>query len=148
MKKPTTNIILSGEKLIVFPPNWKQDKDAHSCHLYLTQYWKSGHSNQIRKRNKRHPNWKGRSKTITICRRHDIIYILQIVRLLCPRNSPGKNTRVGSHSLLQGIFQTQGLNSGPLHCRQFLYHLSHQGSPYIIYIRVWNSIKCTTGTNK
>ena len=30
MKKPTTNIILSGEKLTVFPPNQKQDKDAHS----------------------------------------------------------------------------------------------------------------------
>ena len=42
---------------------------------------------------------------------------------------PGKNTGVGSHSLLQGIFPTQGLNPGFLHCRQILYHLSHQGSP-------------------
>ena len=33
------------------------------------------------------------------------------------------------HSLLQGIFPTQGLNLGLLHCRQILYHLSHQGSP-------------------
>ena len=33
------------------------------------------------------------------------------------------------HSLLQGIFLTQGLNPGFLHCRQILYHLSHQGSP-------------------
>ena len=31
-------------------------------------------------------------------------------RLLCPWNSPGKNTRVGCHSLLQGIFLTQGSN--------------------------------------
>ena len=31
-------------------------------------------------------------------------------RLLCLWNSPGKNTGVGSHSLLQGIFSTQGLN--------------------------------------
>ena len=45
------------------------------------------------------------------------------------QNSPGKNTRVGCHSLLQGIFPTQGLNPGPLHCRQILYHLSHQGNP-------------------
>ena len=37
----------------------------------------------------------------------------------------------GSHSLLQGIFPTQGSNSGILHCRQILYHLSHQGSPFI-----------------
>ena len=33
--------------------------------------------------------------------------------------------------LLQGIFLTQGLNPGLLHCRQFLFLLSHQGSPYI-----------------
>ena len=33
------------------------------------------------------------------------------------------------HSLLQGIFPTRGLNSGLLHCRQILHHLSHQGSP-------------------
>ena len=34
-----------------------------------------------------------------------------------------------SHSLLEGIFLTQGSNPGLLHCRQILYHLSHQGSP-------------------
>ena len=44
-------------------------------------------------------------------------------------NSPGKNTRVGYHALLQGIFPTQGLNPGFVHCRKILYHLSHQGSP-------------------
>ena len=41
-------------------------------------------------------------------------------RLLCPWNSPGKNTGVGSHSLLQGIFPTQGWNLGLLHCRHSL----------------------------
>ena len=51
------------------------------------------------------------------------------VRLLCPWNSPGKNTRVGFHFLLQGIFPTQGSNLGLWHYRQILYHLSHQGSP-------------------
>ena len=55
--------------------------------------------------------------------------VLQAARLLCPWNSPGKNTGVGSHSLLQGIFPTQGLNPGILYCRQVLYCLSHQGSP-------------------
>ena len=40
-------------------------------------------------------------------------------------NSPGKNTGVGCHSLLQGIFLTQGLNPGLLHCRRILYCLSH-----------------------
>ena len=45
--------------------------------------------------------------------------------------SPGKpkNTGMGSLSLLQGIFQTQGSNPGLQHCRQILYHLSHQGNP-------------------
>ena len=42
--------------------------------------------------------------------------------------SPDKNMGVGCHAFLQGIFPTQGLNSGLLHCRQILYHLSHQGS--------------------
>ena len=54
---------------------------------------------------------------------------LQPARLLCPWDSPGKHTGVHSHSLLQGIFLTQGLNLGLLHCRQILYHLSHRGSP-------------------
>ena len=41
-----------------------------------------------------------------------------------------RNTGVSSNSLLQGIFPTQGLNPGLPHCRQILYGLSHQGSPY------------------
>ena len=41
-------------------------------------------------------------------------------RLLCPWDSPGKNTGVGCHFLLQGIFLTQGSNPGLLHCRQIL----------------------------
>ena len=53
----------------------------------------------------------------------------QPARLLCPWDSPDKNTGVGCHSLLQGIFLTQGWNLGLLHCRQILYCLSHQGSP-------------------
>ena len=44
-------------------------------------------------------------------------------------DSPGKNIRVSYHALLQGIFPTQGSNSGLPHCRWILYHLSHQGSP-------------------
>ena len=53
---------------------------------------------------------------------------LEPARLLCPRDFPGKNTGVGSHSLLQGIFPTQGLNLGLLRWKQILYYLSHQGS--------------------
>ena len=58
-------------------------------------------------------------------------------RLLCPWDVPGKNTGVGCHFLLQGIFLTQGSNPGLLHCRQTLYPLSHHkmsqstGSPRV-----------------
>ena len=50
-----------------------------------------------------------------------------------PSEPPGKpkNTGVGSLSLLQGIFQTQESNQGLLHCRQILYQLRYQGSPFI-----------------
>ena len=65
---------------------------------------------------------------------------MQIITLLAeaekylysPWNSPGQNTRVGSCSLLQGIFPTQGSNPGLPHCRWILYQLSHQGSPIIL----------------
>ena len=50
-------------------------------------------------------------------------------RQLCSWDSPGKNTEVGSHFLLQGIFPTEGSNPGLPHCRQILYCLSHRGSP-------------------
>ena len=49
---------------------------------------------------------------------------LHHARILCPWNSPDTNTGVGSHSLLQEIFLTQGLNPGLLHCRWILYCLS------------------------
>ena len=57
---------------------------------------------------------------------------LQPHGLYSPWNSPGQNTGVGSLSLLQGIFPTQGLNPGLPHCRQILYQLSHKGSPRIL----------------
>ena len=47
---------------------------------------------------------------------------LQPARLLCPWGFPGKNTGVGCHALLQGIFLTQGSNPNLLHCRRVLYH--------------------------
>ena len=49
------------------------------------------------------------------------------------QNSSGRNTGVGSLSLLQGVFPTQGLNPGLLHCRRILYQLSHKGSPMDYY---------------
>ena len=46
-------------------------------------------------------------------------------------DSPGKNTGVGCHFLLQGIFPTEGSNPGLLHCRLILYQLSYEGSPSV-----------------
>ena len=46
-------------------------------------------------------------------------------------SSPGHNTGVGSLSLLQGNFSSQGSNPGLPHCRQILYQLSHKGSPHL-----------------
>ena len=51
-------------------------------------------------------------------------------------NSPGKNTGVGCHALLQRIMLTQGSNPCLPHCRWILYHLSHQESPVSILIFV------------
>ena len=49
----------------------------------------------------------------------------------CPWNPPGQNAGVGSLSLLQGIFLTQGSNPGLPHCRWILYQLTHKGSPLV-----------------
>ena len=57
---------------------------------------------------------------------------LQPAKFLCPQNSLGQNTGVGSPSLLQGIFQTQGLNPGLPHCRRILCCVNHKGSPRIL----------------
>ena len=57
---------------------------------------------------------------------------LQLQGLYSPWNSPGQKTGVGSLSILQGIFPTQGLNPGLPHCRQILSQLSHKGSPRIL----------------
>ena len=57
---------------------------------------------------------------------------LQLRGLYSPWNSPGQNAGVGSLSLLQGIFLTQGSNPGLPDCRRFLYQLSQKGSPTIL----------------
>ena len=54
-----------------------------------------------------------------------------LIRSFVYGDSLCKNTGVGCHALLQGIFPTQGLNPGLPDCRQIVYLLSHQGSLYI-----------------
>ena len=57
--------------------------------------------------------------------------------LYYPWNSPGQNTGVGSLSILQGIFTSQGSNPGLLHCRRILYQLSPKGSYDFSSSHVW-----------
>ena len=62
-------------------------------------------------------------------------YGLQPSRFLCPWDFPGKNTGVGCHFLLQGIFLTQGLNQHLLHWQKESLSLCHLGIPaYQLYI--------------
>ena len=85
----------------------------------------------------------------TILQYNSQLLLLCLVPWLCPNlcdpmdcsppgssvhgDSSGKNTGVGCHALLQGIFPTQGLNPGVPHCTWILYPLSHQGSPLTPY---------------
>ena len=52
-------------------------------------------------------------------------------RVLCPQDFPGKNTGVGCHFPLQGIFLTQGLNPPLLHCRWILYLCTTREAPFL-----------------
>ena len=76
-------------------------------------------------------------ETIEVLRPSDWYSLVEVMSnslrcpgLYSPWNSPGQNTGVGSLSLLQGIFPTQGSNLGLPHWRQILYQLSHKGSWY------------------
>ena len=60
------------------------------------------------------------------------------------RDSPGKNTGMGCHALVQGIFPTHRSNPDLLHFRQILYHLNHQGSPRILQ---WLAYLFSTGNS-
>ena len=59
-------------------------------------------------------------------------FVVKWKLLYSPWNSPGQNTGMGSLSLFQEIFPTQGSNPGLPHCRQILYQVSHKGSPRIL----------------
>ena len=71
------------------------------------------------------------SKFLNNERKHLLVINMKVkVAQLYPTlGDPNQDTGVGSCSLLQVIFPTQGLNPGLLHCRQTLYQLSYEGSP-------------------
>ena len=68
-ERPTANIILNGQKLKSFPTKIR-NKTIMPTFTTSIQYsiGSPSHSNQTRKRNKRHPNWKGGNETVTVCR--------------------------------------------------------------------------------
>ena len=70
---------------------------------------------------------------LLLCERQSVVSdSLRLHGLYSPSNSPGQNTGVGSHSLLQGIFPTQGSNPGLLHCRWIPYQLSHHYYTWVL----------------
>ena len=71
---------------------------------------------------------------------------LQPHGLHSPWNSPGQNTGVGSHSLLQRIFPIQGSNPGIPLRRPILYPLSHQGSRVCQNLAFLNGLQSTLST--
>ena len=119
----------------IHPSTWVSlgviQKDYKSLYLYivLRTQTKSSLRSQGSMNHKCHERKQKESEVAqscpTLCGPHG----LQPTRLLHPQDSPGKNTGVGCHFLLQGIFPTQGSNPGLPHCRQTLFPLSHQGSP-------------------
>ena len=76
--------------------------------------------------------WCSESESLSV-----VCSSLQPHQLHSPRNSPGQNIGVGSLSLLQGSFPTQGSNPDLLDCRRVLYQLSYQGSPWAIREGLW-----------
>ena len=69
-----------------------------------------------------------------------VSYFLWPHELYSPWNSLGQ-MGVGSLSLLQGIFPTQGSNPGFPHCRRILYQLSHKGSPYFYFYKQTSTVQ-------
>ena len=76
--------------------------------------------------------WLVKVKSLSRTRLFATPWTVACTKLLCPWDFLSKSTGVGCRFLLQGIFLTQGSNPGLPHCRQTLYHLSHQGSPLLV----------------
>ena len=137
MRKQTNQLKRCGGEAKIFEQTFHQrrytdGKWAHEKMFYIIIHW--GNVNQNHTRNYYTPIRMAELKKyihmyICVCVYIyiHVMTITQPTRFLCPWNSAGKSTGVSSHSLLQGIFLTQGLNPELLHHRQILYHLGHQG---------------------
>ena len=84
---------------------------------------------------KRHSTFMNESESVSCSIMFHSLRVngLQPARLLSPWSSPGMNTGVGCHALLQGIFPTQESNRGLLYCMWILYQLSYQRSNRILF---------------
>ena len=128
---------------------WCPREQAHQCgqvctvnqifgHLPICVLNSSKKSNTAKEKHQLSQTCFSAVFSMCTCVSHSVVsdslqpYGLQPASLLYPWNPPGKNTAVGCHSLLHGIFLAQGLNLGLLHCRCALYHLSHQGSLHLV----------------
>ena len=126
---------------------WKVNVKSLSRVRLLATLWTAAHQAPLSMGFSRQEYWSGASspspKNTGVCIYSLLCQLLRRVQLFmtpmaCPWNSPGKNTGVVCHSLLQGIFLTQGSNLGLLHSRQILYHLSYQGSPIYSLVILFN----------
>ena len=106
--------------------------------LHAHNYSRHGWCNSKQSENIPWPYWvcffsEGVSLSQIVSESHSVVSdSLRPHGLYSPWNFPGQNTGVGSLSLLQGIFPTQGSNPGLPLCRWILYQLSHKGSPRIL----------------
>ena len=102
---------------------WEKKCEIDPCDLKWS--WQSFRSSSLRR------SWKGTACCLWF--NHQVVLTLVVPwtiysppgsrqESLCSWDSPGKNTGVGCHSLLQGIFPTQGSSLRLLRCRWILYH--------------------------
>ena len=149
-RRITMNVLLSDEKLSDRKNFWRRGKKGNTriihsfpsffflsiiffiTDLQCARHW-AGQAGNSSKKSLWNPAlvsiWKWKWKQLSHVRLCDPVDC-------SPWNSPGQHTGVGSLSLLQGIFPTQGLNPDLLHCRQILYPPSHKGSPRITRVTV------------
>ena len=102
-----TNIILNGEKLKAFPLKSGTRQGCSLSPLLFNRVLSFGHSNQSRKRNKRNPNWKRRSKTLTVCRWHDPLHAAKSFQLCLILCDPIDSSPPGS--VVPGVLQARTL---------------------------------------
>ena len=122
------------DDLIVVPRNLNKLIYTHipNPHLFQTLY-KSPKKLLGNKQARICLSWHNSRISLKFIKKREIKSALWLLPCLIRRrkkfpNQPGKNTGVDNYSLLQGIFPSLGSNPGLLHCRQILYHLSHQRS--------------------